>query len=124
MDVVDCPETITWADTERDLTAWLGNQMQQEAMKFVYELGPKVLASDNLELISDWRKLQTSDNPYYMCTKYFKDGDVHAYFSPYESPYDAFMYYMNALHDVQARLSQTAEELKVEETDGETNRTE
>lgn len=124
VDVVDCPETITWADTERDLTAWLGNQMQQEAMKFVYELGPKVLASDDFELISDWRKLQTSDNPYYMCTKYFKDGDVHAYFSPYESPYDAFMYYMNALHDVQARLSQTAEELKVEETDGETNRTE
>ena len=55
-------------------------------------------------LINDWRRLTTSDHPYYMCTKYWNDGDVHAYFSPYDSPYDAFMFFMNAVRDLQYRL--------------------
>jgi len=104
-DVVDVPGVITWADTERDLTAWLGNAMQQEALKYLYELQDDILRSGDDGLINDWRRLQTSDHVYYMCTKWSKDGDVHAYFSPYDSPYDAFLYFMNALRDVRYRLS-------------------
>ena len=101
---VSMPHTVTWADTERDLTAWLGNGMQQEALRHLYNLEHDVLRSQDSLLLSDWRKLQTSDHVYYMCTKWFKDGDVHAYFSPYDSPYDAFLYFMNAVRDLRYRL--------------------
>lgn len=101
---ISMPHTVTWADAERDLTAWLGNTMQQEALRYLYSLEDDVLRTGDQELISDWRRLQTSDHAYYMCTKWFTDGDVHAYFSPYESPYDAFLYFMNALRDVRYRL--------------------
>lgn len=101
---ISMPSTVTWADSERDLTAWLGNSMQHEAMKHLYALESDVLRTGDLGLIGDWRKLQTSDHAYYMCTKWFTDGDVHAYFSPYSSPYDAFLYYMNAIRDVRWRL--------------------
>lgn len=104
VDVIDMPNTVTWADTERDLTAWLGNRMQQESMQYIYALENMVLDSNDVELISDWRHLQASDHAYYMCTKWFNDGDVHAYFSPYDSPYDAFLFYMNVLRDVRFRL--------------------
>jgi len=103
-DEVSAPRTVTWADTERD-TAWLGNAMQHEAMRHLYALEHDVLHSGDDNLIGDWRKLQTSDHAYYMCTKWFNDGDVHAYFSPYESPYDAFIYYMNAIRDLRFRLA-------------------
>lgn len=103
-DEIDCPQTTTWADTERDLSAWLGNSMQHEAMRDLYAMENDVLGSGDLGLIAGWRQLTTSDHPYYMCTKYFNDGDVHAYFSPYDSPYDAFLYFMNALRDVRYRL--------------------
>lgn len=103
-DEIDVPHTITWADTERDLTAWLGNPMQHQAIDFLYGLKDEVLATHDLQLIEDWRKLQTSDHFYYMCTKWFNDGDVHAYFSPYETPYEAFIYFMNAVHDLKSRL--------------------
>ena len=102
--VIDTPQTTTWADTERDLTAWLGNTMQQEALGYLYELEERVLHSGDDGLIADWRNLQTSDHVYYMCTKWFNDGDVHAYFSPYDSPYDAFLYFMNVLRDLRYRL--------------------
>lgn len=101
---ISMPHTVTWADNERDLTAWLGNSMQHEAMRHIYNLEHDVLRTGDLELIADWRKLQTSDHVYYMCTKWFTDGDVHAYFSPYESPYEAFLYFINALRDVRWRL--------------------
>lgn len=101
---ISMPYTVTWADTERDLTAWLGNSMQQEAMRYIYALEKDVMQTGDVELISDWRKLQTSDHVYYMCTKWFSDGDVHAYFSPYNSPYDAFLYYINAIRDMRWRL--------------------
>lgn len=101
---VDAPETVTWADTERDLTAWLGNRMQQEAMRYLYELENDVLLTRDDGLIDDWRKLQTSDHAYYMCTKWWSDGDVHSYFSPYDSPYDGFIYFMNAIRDVRWRI--------------------
>lgn len=103
-DTVAMPDTVTWADTERDLTAWLGNNMQQEAMRHLYYLEDDVLRTNDVELIGDWRRLTTSDHPYYMCTKWSNDGDVHAYFSPYDSPYDAFLYFMNAIRDVRYRL--------------------
>lgn len=104
---ISMPQTVTWADSERDLSAWLGNSMQHEAMRYLYALEDDVLRSSDSELISDWRKLQTSDHAYYMCTKWFTDGDVHAYFSPYTSPYDAFLYYINAIRDVRWRLHET-----------------
>lgn len=101
---ISMPNTVTWADSERDLTAWLGNDMQQEALRHLYALEAAIIRSGDDGLIADWRKLQTSDHVYYMCTKWFTDGDVHAYFSPYDSPYDAFLYFMNAVRDVRYRL--------------------
>jgi len=103
-DVVSMPHTVTWADSERDLSAWLGNAMQQEALRCLYELEDIVMQSEDEQLIEDWRLLQTSDHAYYMCTKWFRDGDVHAYFSPYDSPYDAFLYFMNAVRDMRWRI--------------------
>ncbi len=103
---IDVPHTITWADTERDLSAWLGNAMQQEAIHAIYGLQERILSTNDLSLIEDWRRLQTSDHFYYMCTKWFNDGDIHAYFSPYETPYEAFTNFMNSYHDVIFRLKQ------------------
>lgn len=103
-DYISMPDTVTWADTERDLTAWLGNSMQQEAMRHIYGLEDDVLRSGDNALISDWSRLTTSDHSYYMYNRFTADGDVHTYFSPYQSPYDAFLYYMNAVRDVRYRL--------------------
>lgn len=104
-DYIDSPNVITWADTERDLSAWLGNAMQQQAIQAVYDLADMILSSNDHDLIQDWRKLQTSDHFYYMCTKWFNDGDIHAYFSPYKTPYEAFIAFMNVYHDLQYRLT-------------------
>ena len=101
---ISMPNTVTWADNERDLTAWLGNDMQKEALKHLYALEDDVMRTNDMQLINDWRMLQTSDHVYYMCTKWFTDGDVHAYFSPYDSPYDAFLYFINAVRDIRWRL--------------------
>lgn len=101
---VDVPNVVTWADTQRDLSAWVGNAIQTSAINFIYQLEEKVLATKDKKLIDDWRKLQISDHFYYMCTKWFADGDVHKYFNPYESPYDAFISYMNAATDLKLRV--------------------
>ena len=101
---VDVPHMISWADTERDISAWLGNSMQANALHDVYALAEEVLTSGDVELSGDWRKLQTFDHFYYMCTKWFSDGDVHKYFNPYESPYDAYINYMNILDNVRQRM--------------------
>jgi len=106
VDELDMPHTVTWADTERDLSAWLGNSMQTEAMRLLYGIEDHILRTGDQQLIDTWRLMQTSDHAYYMCTKWFRDGDVHAYFSPYESPYDAFLYYLNALRDVRWRANE------------------
>jgi alpha-amylase len=103
-DEMDIPHILTWADSDRDLTAWVGNPMQKAAIETVYALEDDMLRSNDRQLFEDWRKLQTSDHFYYMCTKWFSDGDVHAYFSPYESPYDAYIAYMNALSDLRLRI--------------------
>ncbi len=110
-EVIDVPNTITWADTERDLSAWLGNAMQQEAIHALYALQERILATGDLALIEDWRRLQTSDHFYYMCTKWFNDGDIHAYFSPYETPYEAYINFMNSYHDVTFRLREKGVEI-------------
>jgi len=99
----DAPQLISWADTERDLSAWLGNAMQSNALQEAYNLEGAVKAKGDEELLNDWRRLQSSDHFYYMCTKYFADGDVHQYFNPYESPYDSYINYMNVLDNVSLR---------------------
>ena len=103
-DEMDVPHTLTWADTDRDLTAWVGNPMQKAAIENLYAMEDDIILRNDHKLLEDWRKLQTSDHFYYMCTKWFADGDVHAYFSPYESPYDAYIAYMNALSDLRLRV--------------------
>ena len=101
---IDFPNLISWADSERDLSAWIGNKMQKSALSELYRLEEDILKYGNRKLIEDWRKLQTSDHFYYMCTKWFSDGDVHKYFNPYKSPYDAFIIFMNILNDLKFRL--------------------
>lgn len=105
MDEVDVQETITWADMERDLSAWTGNDIQESALSFIYSLEEDILASQDKKLIEDWRRMQTSDHFYYMCTKWFADGDVHKYFNPYDTPYDAFISFMNAANDLKLRVN-------------------
>jgi alpha-amylase len=97
---VDCPGFISWADEERDTTAWLGNAMQQDAAHTLYGMEPAIRRRKDEGLLKTWRMLQTSDHFYYMCTKWFSDGDVHRYFNPYESPYEAYINYMNILDDL------------------------
>lgn len=101
----DIHNTISWADMERDLSAWTGNHIQDAALHSIYDLEEQVKATQNPQLIENWRKLLTSDHFYYMCTKYWSDGDVHKYFSPYDSPYEAYRRYSHALHDLRARLN-------------------
>jgi alpha-amylase len=101
---IDVPHMISWADTERDLSAWLGNAMQSNALHELYKIEGALKEKNDHELITDWRKLTTSDHFYYMCTKYWSDGEVHKYFSPYESPYDSYINFMNVLDNVQSRL--------------------
>ncbi|EFD92962.1 MAG: Alpha-amylase [Candidatus Parvarchaeum acidophilus ARMAN-5] len=94
---VDVPYYLSWADMDRDLSAWLGNQMQDAAFNKLKEMEQEILSSGNKELINRWRILQTSDNFYYMCTKWFADGDIHKYFNAYTSPYIAYLNYMNVI---------------------------
>ncbi|MEZ4104204.1 MAG: glycoside hydrolase family 57 protein [Candidatus Paceibacterota bacterium] len=103
----DVPDILTWADTDRDLTAWIGNDIQRDAIGAIYGMEDQVMKINDDVLTEDWRRLQTSDHFYYMCTKWSADGDVHAYFSPYQSPYDAYIAFMNALSDLQLRVSRT-----------------
>ena len=102
----DAPKYTSWADSERDLSAWLGNPIQDGAAKELYSLEGAVKeryqAGDPF-ILEDWRKLTTSDHLYYMCTKYWSDGDVHKYFSPYDSPYDAYINFMNVLDHLKTR---------------------
>lgn len=98
---------VSWADTERDTSAWNGNEMQRIALSKVYQLSQRVKSSFSSELLQIWRRLLTSDHFYYMCTKLFADGDVHAYFSPFKSPYRAFLSFMAILEDFELRLNQS-----------------
>ncbi|HUT28518.1 MAG TPA: glycoside hydrolase family 57 protein [Sedimentisphaerales bacterium] len=113
VDTVDVPHLISWADTERDLSAWLGNAMQSNAIHELYQLEKTIRKTSDEKILTDWRRLQTSDHFYYMCTKYFADGDVHKYFNPYGSPYDSYINFMNVLDNLHSRCSEhlTAREL-------------
>ena len=101
---LDVPHMISWADTERDISAWLGNSIQANALYEAYALADQVRSSGDAKLVDDWRKLQISDHFYYMCTKYFADGDVHKYFNPYDSPYESYINFMNILDSIRSRL--------------------
>ena len=101
----DVPDGISWADSERDLSAWMSNAMQTSALQSLFELEQPVKATGDSELLADWRFLTTSDHFYYMCTKAFEDQAVHRYFNPYESPYDAYINFMNVLDDMRLRVS-------------------
>jgi alpha-amylase len=103
--VLDVHAPVSWADTERDLSAWRGNHLQEAALSGIYSLEILVKKQKNPMLLDVWRKLQTSDHFYYLCTKYWADGDVHKYFSPYESPYEAFRRYSHALEDLRLLLA-------------------
>lgn len=101
----DSPHLVSWADRERDLSAWLGNAMQSNALQELYAMEPAIKAKGDELLLRDWRRLQTSDHFYYMCTKYYADGKVHGYFNPYESPYDSYINFMNVLDNLRSRAS-------------------
>lgn len=96
---ISAPEYISWADQERDLSAWLGNDMQRDAFNSLMKLEKSVKSIGRPEMVKQWRQLQTSDHFYYMSTKKGSDGNVHDYFSPYPSPYEAFINFMNVLTD-------------------------
>jgi len=104
---LELPETYSWADKERDLSAWLGNDMQKDAFRRLYGLLPRVREAaerGHPDILQDWRKLSTSDHVYYMSTKWHSDGDVHEYFTPYDSPHDSFILFMHALDDLELRV--------------------
>ena len=103
------PDAISWADEERDTSAWLGNELQNEAFNKLYSLSEKLAILNDAELWSDFGHLQESDHFYYMCTKYFSDGAVHKYFNPYDTPFEAFINYMNVLSDFMLRVDQAFE---------------
>jgi alpha-amylase len=116
--VSDLPvdDPISWADEERDITAWLGNELQSEAFKKVYAMTEKLSIVNDEDLWNDFGHLQESDHFYYMCTKFFSDGEVHKYFNPYDTPYEAFINYMNVISDFQIRLDEKRAALDVKET--------
>jgi len=102
---VHVPYPISWADEERDLSAWLGNELQKEAFDKLYQLKDRMRNCTDATMLKDWDYLQTNDHFYYMCTKFFSDGEVHKYFNPYGTPYEAFINYMNVLSDFKIRLN-------------------
>jgi len=98
------PHAISWADEERDTSAWLGNELQKEAFYKLFNLRDMVLQTNDPKILTDWKYFQTSDHFYYMCTKFFVKGSMHSYFNPFSSPYDAFINYMNILSDFEIKI--------------------
>ena len=110
--VLHCPHTMSWADEERDVTAWLGNELQNEAFSKLYALKEKIAKLKSEDFNYVWNFMQTSDHFYYMATKWLSDGDVHSYFNPYDSAYDAFINYMNVLSDFEIEVEKALEAKK------------
>ena len=114
---ISVPQLTSWADESRDLSAWTGNAIQDASLNAIYDLEPKIIEltkgknfrEEKDLLLESWRRMLTSDHFYYMCTKYWSDGDVHKYFSPYDSPYDAYINYMNAFNELILRLESLEE---------------
>jgi alpha-amylase len=101
---IDVPWAISWADADRDVSTWLGNNMQVACFNELKEIGKLIKQRKDKDLLYIWRLLQTSDHLYYLSTKGMEDGDVHAYFSPYSGPYEGFINYMNILQDLKQRV--------------------
>lgn len=100
----DCHEPTSWAHQEKDLSAWKGNAMQEEARRKILTVEELVKSKNDPELLHQWRKMQTAEHFYYMSTKEGVAGKVHERLRPYASPYDAYLFFMNALTDLQIRL--------------------
>lgn len=107
---IEAPHCVSWADVERDISAWRSNEIQHDSLRCVYDMEREVMELNDPEITHIWRKLQTSDHFYYMCTKWFQDGDVHKYFNPYESPYEAFIAFSNVVNDLRLRISRKKQE--------------
>ncbi|WP_161597527.1 glycoside hydrolase family 57 protein [Fluviispira multicolorata] len=103
---MDVNRPLSWADTERDISAWLGNRIQEDAFEKVYQLKKQIRYLNDESLTKEWRKLLTSDHFYYMCIKWSNDGDVHKYFSPFDSPYEAYLDYVNILEDFEMKCAE------------------
>jgi len=114
---LDIHNFVSWADVERDLSAWLGNSLQNAAASELYRVGKLVKQIKDPKILDDWRKLTTSDHFYYMCIKWFSDGDVHKYFNPYDTPYDGFIAFMNALNDIVIRIRDIKKKTKTSARD-------
>jgi alpha-amylase len=106
------PYHVSWADIERDISAWKGNKIQEDSLDKLYSLEKNIKLTKDKKLLEEWRKLTTSDHFYYMCTKWFNDGDVHKYFNPYDSPYDSFIAFMNILQDIELRIQEKLSNIK------------
>lgn len=104
LDEYQAVELTSWADEERDLSAWRSNQLQEHALEKIYSLEAGIKSTGDSDLYTIWQRLTTSDHFYYMCTKYFNDGDVHQYFSPFDTPYNAYITYMNVVSDLEQRV--------------------
>ena len=102
---IHVPFPMSWADEERDLSAWLGNELQKEAFNKLYQLKDQMRKCTDATMLKDWDYLQTNDHLYFMCTKFFSDGEVLKHFNPYGTPYEAFINYMNVLSDFKIRLN-------------------
>ena len=107
----------------------MGNELQNEAFEELYKMKNKVNALKDPALTHDFDCLQASDHFYYMCTKLFSDGAIHQYFTPYDTPYEAFINYMNVLSDFIRRVEEetdrkkkTSERRKRTERNPESNR--
>lgn len=102
IDQIHVPYTISWADEERNTSAWLGNELQRSAYDKLYSIRDKVRLCSERKILQDWNYLQSCDHFYYMSTKHFSGGSNH--FSPYETPFEAFTNYMNVLSDFMIRV--------------------
>ncbi len=109
---LDVHSLISWADVERDLSAWLGNSMQQTSLAQIYEMEAEIKALGDSAMLHEWRMLQNSDTFYYMRTKWFNDGDLHKYFNPFDSPYESFIAFMNILNDMRERIKAKKQQME------------
>ncbi|HEX8040140.1 MAG TPA: glycoside hydrolase family 57 protein [Chryseosolibacter sp.] len=103
---LSCPSYVSWGDLERDLSAWLGNDMQKDAFNSIMKLESEIKHLNNSRLLKYWRYLQTSDHFYYMSVKTDSDGSVHSYFSPFPSSYEAFINYMNVVTHLTLKVNE------------------
>lgn len=105
-ETLSAPRVLSWADETRDLAAWQGNELQRDALSRLFALEARVRASGSDSILRDFRRLTTSDHFYYMATSSASDAAVHEYFSPWDSPYEAYMTFIHVVSDLGHRLGQ------------------